>query len=112
MSGCLFCAIVEGTVPARIVRQDGSTVAFEDIAPQAPLHVLVVPRRHVASVSDLEAADGNIVAALFLAAREVARDRGVADYRLVVNNGAAAGQSVFHLHLHVLGGRPMGWPPG
>lgn len=111
---CIFCRIVAGEVPAAIVRADEETVAFRDINPQAPTHVLVVPRRHIASVEGLEPADAPLVGRLVLAAREVARAEGVAEsgYRLVLNIGPAAGQSVDHIHLHVLGGRPLRWPPG
>ncbi|MBX6365579.1 MAG: histidine triad nucleotide-binding protein [Gemmatimonadetes bacterium] len=111
---CLFCRIVAGEIPAKVVRQDEETVAFRDINPQAPVHVLVVPRRHIASVNALAAADAALVGALFLAAREIAAAEGLADagYRLVMNTGPDAGQSVDHIHLHVLGGRHLGWPPG
>ena len=111
---CLFCGIVAGKVPADIVREDEATVAFRDINPQAPVHVLVVPRRHVTSAATVEATDGDMVAALLLAARAVAEQEGVLDsgYRLVFNVGDDALNSVPHLHLHVLGGRRLGWPPG
>ncbi|HEX6938011.1 MAG TPA: histidine triad nucleotide-binding protein [Longimicrobiales bacterium] len=111
---CIFCGIVAGDVPATIVREDEDTVAFRDIDPKAPTHVLIVPRRHIASVNGLEAADAALVGQLFLAAKEVARDEGVAasGYRLVMNTGPEAGQSVDHIHLHLLGGRSLGWPPG
>jgi histidine triad (HIT) family protein len=111
---CIFCGIVAGSIPATIVRQDEDTIAFRDLDPKAPLHVLVIPKRHIASVNDLEPGDAAVVGSLFLAAREVASGEGVAGegYRLVMNTGAAAGQSVPHIHLHVLGGRPLRWPPG
>lgn len=112
MSDCLFCAIVNGKIAARIVRQDGTTVAFEDINPQAPHHVLIVPRRHIASVADLAPDDGPLMGELLLAARAISAERGIADYRLVINCGPAAGQSVYHIHVHLLGGRVLGWPPG
>lgn len=108
---CLFCKIVAGDVPADIVREDEHTVAFRDIAPQAPTHVLVIPRVHqpnaVASASDPE-----LGSRLLVAAGEVARAEQLDDYRLVFNTGAQAGQTVFHTHLHVLGGRSFQWPPG
>lgn len=109
---CLFCRIAAGEVPADVVHQDDQTVAFRDINPRAPTHVLVIPRRHVPSVANLTDADGDLLGALFGAVRRVAEDAGLRDYRVVSNTGAGAGQSVFHLHLHVLGGRPMSWPPG
>jgi histidine triad (HIT) family protein len=114
MADCLFCRIVAGEIPAKRVYEDDRIVAFEDIHPQAPVHVLVVPRRHVATLNDLEAADDGLVGALVRAAGAIARARGVAEsgYRTVFNCNAGAGQTVFHLHLHLLGGRLLGWPPG
>jgi histidine triad (HIT) family protein len=111
---CIFCRIVAGEVPARVVRQDEQTLAFRDINPQAPTHVLVIPKRHIRAVNDLEPADAELVGRLFLAAKEVAQQEGIASsgYRLVMNNGPDAGQSVDHIHLHVLGGRHLAWPPG
>jgi len=111
---CLFCRIAEGEISADVIHEDDQVVAFRDINPQAPTHVLVIPREHVASVDDLEEEHAELVGRLFLAAREIARDEGLDDggYRLVVNTGAGAGQSVFHIHLHLLGGRAMKWPPG
>ncbi len=111
---CLFCRIVAGEVPAKIVHQDEDTVAFRDINPRAPTHVLVVPRQHIPSVNVLDPADAALVGKLFLTAREIARAEGVdrSGYRMVVNAGPDAGQSVDHIHLHVLGGRALAWPPG
>lgn len=111
---CLFCDIAAGEMSADIVREDDDVVAFRDINPQAPTHILVIPREHVSSVDDLEDEHADLVGKLYLAARDLARREGIADdgYRLVVNTGARAGQSVFHLHLHLLGGRAMKWPPG
>jgi histidine triad (HIT) family protein len=113
-SDCIFCRIAAGEIPAKIVREDADTVAFRDIDPKAPTHVLVIPRRHIPAVSTLDPADSDIVGKLFLAAKAIARDDGVEEggYRLVMNNGPDAGQSVDHIHLHVLGGRHMAWPPG
>lgn len=113
-SSCVFCRIADGDIPATVVRQDDDTVAFRDLDPKAPVHVLVIPRRHIASVNELRDADAHVMGALFLAARDVAAADGIADdgYRLVMNTGPAAGQSVAHVHLHVLGGRDMKWPPG
>lgn len=111
-SGCIFCRIASGEIPAARVAESDAAVAFRDLNPQAPVHVLVVPRRHVASLAD--AAEGDELGALLLLAREVARLEGIAasGYRVVTNSGADAGQTVHHLHLHVLGGRALGWPPG
>ena len=108
---CLFCRIVRVEIPAKIVRQDEHTVAFRDIDPKAPTHILVIPKEHVASLD--EATDPTMVGRLMLAAAEIARSEGITDgYRTVVNTGAGAGQTVFHIHLHLLGGRKLTWPPG
>jgi histidine triad (HIT) family protein len=114
MDGCIFCKIVEGEVPAKMVHQDDELVAFRDLNPQAPVHVLVVPRKHIATLNDLGAGDRDLIGSIGLKIPEIARKLGIADqgYRLVVNCLAPAGQSVFHIHYHLLGGRPMGWPPG
>lgn len=110
MEDCIFCRIAAGALPTPFVYEDGDAVAFRDIQPQAPVHLLVVPRRHVASLN--EAGDGELLGRLLLAARRAAAQAGLAQYRLVINCGEQAGQSVFHLHVHVLGGRVMSWPPG
>ncbi|HXV79162.1 MAG TPA: histidine triad nucleotide-binding protein [Candidatus Binatia bacterium] len=114
MSDCLFCDIVEGRVKGDIVYRDESVVAFKDIRPQAPVHILVVPRKHVATMLDLEGGDSAVVGQIFLVIARLAREQGIADrgFRVVVNSGADAGQSVFHVHFHLLGGRPFRWPPG
>ena len=109
---CLFCRIAAGEIPSDRVFEDEQVIVFRDINPRAPTHVLAIPRRHVASAADLTDADGDLLAALFGALRSVAREVGVDDYRIVSNVGAEAGQSVFHLHFHLLGGRHMTWPPG
>lgn len=111
-SDCLFCRIVAGEVPSDRVHEDDDVIVFRDINPQAPTHVLAVPRRHVGSIADLADTDGPLLTALFGAVRAVAEKAGMRDYRVVTNVGAGAGQSVFHLHLHLLAGRPMQWPPG
>ncbi len=113
MENCLFCKIAAGTIPSTIVYQDDEVVAFRDINPQAPQHIVFIPRRHIASsMADIQPEDGPVLAAIFFAARKVANDLGLeSGYRFVTNSGADAGQSVFHLHFHLLGGRPMGWPP-
>ena len=113
MSDCLFCRIAEGEIPADIVLRTDEMVAFRDINPQAPVHVLVIPVAHHANAADLAAADPSLAGRLLLAASEVAAAEGLGDgYRIVLNTGEVAGQSVFHVHAHVLGGRPLHWPPG
>jgi histidine triad (HIT) family protein len=114
LADCLFCRIVKGEIPATIVHQDDRVVAFKDINPQAPTHVLIVPRRHIASLNDLEAGDDGIVGEMVRRGAAIAKANGHADggYRTVFNTNADAGQTVFHIHLHVLGGRTMTWPPG
>lgn len=115
MADCLFCKIVAGEIPAKIVKRSADAVAFHDIDPQAPVHVLVVPTRHVPAVRDASGADGEaLLGRTFAFAAEVARDLGLDDggYRLVTNTGPDAQQSVAHLHVHVIGGRRMTWPPG
>lgn len=112
MSECLFCKIAAGEIPAQVVFSDEAYVAFRDIDPQAPHHVLVIPRAHVANVADYARADAAGAGALLATAASVAEELGLSDYRLVTNTGPESGQSVFHLHVHVLGGRPMRWPPG
>jgi histidine triad (HIT) family protein len=109
---CLFCRIVRKEIPAKLVAEDEYSVAFRDINPQAPVHVLVVPREHVPSLD--QANDPAMIGRLALVAAEIARKEGIAEsgYRTVINTNAAAGQTVFHVHLHLLGGRSMHWPPG
>lgn len=114
MDGCLFCRIVAGEIPVTVVRDDALTLAFRDVGPQAPTHVLVIPKAHHADVGALAAEDPEALRALHVAAAEVAAAEGVAGsgWRLVFNTGADAGQSVPHVHGHVLGGRHLEWPPG
>ncbi|GLX18593.1 MULTISPECIES: histidine triad nucleotide-binding protein [Streptomyces] len=111
---CLFCKIVEGKVPATVVRETETTIAFRDINPQAPTHVLVIPKVHHPDAASLAAAEPTVIADILREAGEIAAEEGVADqgYRVVFNTGAGAGQTVFHAHLHVLGGRGLQWPPG
>lgn len=111
---CIFCKIAAGDIDSDIVFQDDAVVAFRDTNAQAPTHVLVIPRKHVATINDLDESDVDTVGRLFLAAARVAKDEGVdqSGYRVVMNCMEGAGQSVFHVHLHVLGGRAFGWPPG
>ncbi|MCH5374916.1 MAG: histidine triad nucleotide-binding protein [Planctomycetes bacterium] len=110
---CLFCKIVAGEIPAEFVYESDTAVAFRDINPQAPTHVLVIPRKHIATINHIDDEDKEIVGSLYTAAKEIAVVEGIAEhgYRAVMNCNEAAGQTVFHIHLHVLGGRHMGWPP-
>jgi histidine triad (HIT) family protein len=114
MTDCLFCRIVAGEIPAKIVHQDDRLVAFRDINPQAPLHALIVPRQHIPTLNDLTPAHSETVGEMVRLAAKLAADHGVAQagYRTVFNCNSQAGQTVFHIHLHVIGGRPLGWPPG
>ena len=114
MSDCLFCKLIAGQIPATIIYQNDHVVAFKDITPQAPTHVLVVPRRHIATLNDLTPEDDALVGEMVRSAAAIAQDHGhaAAGYRTVFNCNAGAGQTVFHLHLHLLGGRKMTWPPG
>ena len=110
---CLFCRIESGEIPADRVYENDEVLAFHDVNPRAPTHVLVIPRRHVPDAHALTEEDGPLLGALFAATRRIADGAGLGrDYRIVTNVGPEAGQSVFHLHLHLLGGRSMGWPPG
>ena len=111
---CLFCKILNGDIPADIVYESDSAIASRDVSPQAPTHVLVIPRKHIATINDLGEDDQEIVGSLYLAAKDIARAEGLSDegYRAVMNCNEGAGQSVFHIHLHVLGGRALSWPPG
>lgn len=113
MSDCLFCRIIAGEIPSKKVYEDNHTYAFEDINPQAPTHVLVVPKRHVTGLREAKAEDAELLGRCHLVAANIARERSIEDgYRTVLNVGPRAGQSVFHLHVHLLGGRRLGWPPG
>ena len=111
---CLFCKIASGRIPANIVHETEHVLAFRDINPQAPTHVLIIPMRHIATINDLEDGDAELVGRLLTAARDIARQEGTdaAGYRVTMNCNKAAGQTVFHLHLHLLGGRNFSWPPG
>jgi histidine triad (HIT) family protein len=113
-SECLFCRVVAGEVPSERVHEDDMVIAIRDIAPRAPTHILLLPRRHIASAVELTDADGPLLGRLFAAAAEIARTEGIAadGYRVVTNVGRWGGQSVDHLHLHLMGGRPFEWPPG
>lgn len=111
---CLFCRIIAGEIPAEVVHQDERSIAFRDINPQAPVHVLVIPREHIESLDEASQRDEAALGHLLRIAARIANDQGLSEsgYRTVINTGEGAGQSVFHLHVHVLGGRPMKWPPG
>ena len=114
MSDCLFCRVIAGEIPGAFVHQDDTLVAFRDINPQAPLHVLIVPRRHIPTLNDLTPADDGLVGAMFRRAAALAKEHGYdgRGYRTVFNTNREAGQTVFHIHLHLLAGRGLGWPPG
>ncbi|MCE3238800.1 MAG: HIT-like protein [Gammaproteobacteria bacterium] len=111
---CLFCQIAKGEVSAEIIYQDDSVVAFNDIKPHAPQHILIIPKKHISTLNDLEAEDTQLVGHLIQTAKHLAKENNIAEdgYRLVINCNAGAGQTVFHLHLHLLGGRQLAWPPG
>lgn len=113
MNDCIFCRIAAGDVPTQLVDTDSECVAFHDLHPQAPVHVLVIPRRHVASLADTSDEDAPRLGHLLATARRIAERLGLDDgFRIVINSGESAGQSVFHLHVHLLGGRRLAWPPG
>jgi len=114
MSDCLFCQIIAGEIPATIVHQDDRLVVIKDINPQAPLHALIIPRRHIATLNDLAPEDDALVGSMFRSAAALAQQNGYRErgYRTVFNTNREAGQSVFHIHLHLLAGRPLSWPPG
>lgn len=109
---CLFCSIVEGKIPTSKVHENDSVLAFDDINPQAPTHVLVIPKAHFENAAELAASDAQTLGELFVVARKIADDRSLTGYRTIFNTGADAGQTVFHAHLHLLGGRSFTWPPG
>ena len=111
---CIFCKIARGELPATVVHDEADLLAFSDLSPQAPQHTLLIPRKHIASLDDLDEGDWELIGRLIIVARDLARRQGLAKagYRLVTNVGADGGQSVDHLHLHLLGGRPLSWPPG
>jgi histidine triad (HIT) family protein len=113
MSECIFCRIVRNEIPAKKVYEDESVVAFEDLDPKAPTHVLVIPRKHIAGLKEAGSEDAEAVGRCHLAAARIARERNIENgYRTVLNVGPDSGQSVFHLHVHLIGGRKLGWPPG
>ncbi len=114
MAECVFCQIVVGAIPAKILYEDDQVIAFDDMNPQARVHVLVIPKRHMASLAEAQDSDVSVLGQLMVVCSKMAQERGIAEdgYRVVANTGRGAGQTVFHLHLHVLGGRSFEWPPG
>jgi histidine triad (HIT) family protein len=113
MNDCLFCRILQGEIPAKKVHEDEHTLAFEDIQPQAPTHVLIIPKKHIRGLKEASPEDAETIGRLHLAAAAIARQRGIEEgYRTVLNVGPKSGQSVFHMHVHLIGGRDMKWPPG
>ncbi len=114
MSNCIFCKIIAGEIPAEKLYEDDNVLAFRDIQAQAPLHALIIPKQHIATINDLQPNNAELIGQMFLAAKQIAKAEGYAEsgYRTVMNCGEAAGQTVFHLHLHVLAGRDLSWPPG
>ena len=114
MASCIFCDIIHGKIPAKIVYEDEAVIAIEDIAPVAPVHFLIIPRKHLVNALDLDPADDGLIGHVYRVAARISREKGVAEtgFRIVTNNNAGAGQSVFHIHFHVIGGRSLQWPPG
>ncbi len=114
MESCLFCKIIKGEIPADKVYEDGELIGIEDINPQAPVHILLIPKKHMSRSLDAREEDKGLIGSLFIAANKVAEEKGIAEsgFRLVVNCNSDAGQAVFHIHFHLLGGRKMEWPPG
>ncbi len=114
MSNCLFCKIFKKEISSKIVYEDSEIMAFEDINPQAPVHILIIPAKHIESINDIKEEDKELIGKMFLIAKKLAKEKGVSEsgFRTVFNTGKDAGQAVFHIHLHLLGGRKMSWPPG
>jgi histidine triad (HIT) family protein len=114
MSDCLFCRIIAKKIPAKIIYDENGVTAFEDVNPQAPVHTLIVPNKHISTTLDITEEDNELIGRLFRVANRIAMEKGIAErgFRLVMNTNPEAGQSVYHIHLHLLGGRPMHWPPG
>jgi len=110
MTDCIFCKIANKEIPTNAVYEDEKVIAFNDLNPQAPVHILVIPKKHVSSLKELD--DFGVMADLFHAVSEITKKQNISDFRTVINTGAEAGQSVFHIHVHILAGRPLKWPPG
>ena len=111
---CIFCKIVAGEIPAEILYQDDDVICFRDVAPQAPTHMLVIPKRHIGSIAELEEGDATLAGKILVTATRMAKEQGISEsgYRVAMNCGDEGGQTVGHIHMHILGGRQMGWPPG
>lgn len=114
LTDCLFCKILEKKIPAKIIYEDEKTMAFEDIAPQAPVHIIIIPKEHISTLNDLQPCHNELIGHMTQVAKKIAQNRKIDEdgYRILMNCNAGAGQSVFHIHMHVLGGRRMNWPPG
>jgi histidine triad (HIT) family protein len=114
MSDCLFCKMVSGEIQPDVVLENDDVLAFRDLSPQAPTHVLVIPKKHISTINEIDAPDSELIGKMYLAAKEIAASEGLSEtgYRTLINCNADGGQTVFHIHLHLLGGRAMGWPPG
>ena len=113
MNDCIFCQIIAKKIQAKFEYESDSLIAMQDVNPQAPVHLLIIPKKHIARISESEGTETSLLGSMILCAKELAREKQIEDgFRLVLNNGAKAGQSVFHIHLHLLGGRKMNWPPG
>lgn len=114
MSDCIFCKIIDKKIPARVVYEDELTLAFEDVNPQAPVHTLVIPKKHLSTLLDIKEEDAGLIAHIFRVANKIAGDKGIAErgFRVVANCNPESGQTVYHIHFHILGGRLMQWPPG
>ena len=110
MENCIFCKIANKDIPSNIVYENEEVIAFNDLSPQAPVHVLVIPKKHYSSLNEID--EKNVMGELLNAVKETAKKLGISEYRTVINTGASAGQTVFHIHIHVLAGRPFNWPPG
>ena len=111
-SDCLFCKIVKGDIPSSKIYEDDDIFAFNDINPQAPTHILICPKKHIEKIASMDLEDTALIGKVIESAKKIAEDKQIEDYRLVFNNGSGAGQEVFHIHLHLLAGRPFAWPPG
>ena len=111
---CLFCKIINGDIPSEKVYEDEYVYAFNDISPTAPVHILIVPKKHISTINDIEDNDAELIGRIYLAAKKIAKEKGIAEdgYRVVTNCNSMAGQTVFHIHYHLIGGRELGWPAG
>ncbi|MCM0648828.1 histidine triad nucleotide-binding protein [Clostridium swellfunianum] len=114
MDNCIFCSIIQGKIPSQKVYEDDQIFAFKDINPEAPVHVLIIPKKHIASINELDEDNSQVIGHIYGAAKKIAKELGIAEsgYRVVANCGSDAGQTVFHIHFHLLGGRSLNWPPG